>query len=70
MVSDTFPPPPPLHTFSPLHPAATSFSNSPKEHYREPCVFQVSILGAYLIASGFFSVFGMCVDTLFLCFCE
>ncbi|KAI4531054.1 hypothetical protein MG293_018912 [Ovis ammon polii] len=30
----------------------------------------VCILGAYLIASGFFSVFGMCVDTLFLCFLE
>ncbi|MBZ3889211.1 Choline transporter-like protein 4 [Sciurus carolinensis] len=35
-----------------------------------PCVFQTSILGAYVIASGFFSVFGMCVDTLFLCFLE
>ncbi|KAM5262428.1 choline transporter-like protein 4 [Ctenodactylus gundi] len=29
-----------------------------------------SIIGAYVIASGFFSVFGMCVDTLFLCFLE
>uniref|UniRef100_A0A8D0QE85 Choline transporter-like protein n=1 Tax=Sus scrofa TaxID=9823 RepID=A0A8D0QE85_PIG len=29
-----------------------------------------SIMGAYVIASGFFSVFGMCVDTLFLCFLE
>ncbi|XP_008573311.1 PREDICTED: choline transporter-like protein 4 [Galeopterus variegatus] len=29
-----------------------------------------TILGAYVIASGFFSVFGMCVDTLFLCFLE
>ncbi|XP_053769853.1 choline transporter-like protein 4 isoform X1 [Desmodus rotundus] len=29
-----------------------------------------SLLGAYVIASGFFSVFGMCVDTLFLCFLE
>ncbi|XP_060037710.1 choline transporter-like protein 2 isoform X1 [Erinaceus europaeus] len=28
------------------------------------------IVGAYLIAHGFFSVYGMCVDTLFLCFCE
>ncbi|XP_072560177.1 choline transporter-like protein 5-A isoform X1 [Paramormyrops kingsleyae] len=28
------------------------------------------ILGSYLIAHGFFSVYGMCVDTLFLCFCE
>uniref|UniRef100_A0A4W3H740 Choline transporter-like protein n=1 Tax=Callorhinchus milii TaxID=7868 RepID=A0A4W3H740_CALMI len=28
------------------------------------------LLGSYLIAHGFFSVFAMCVDTLFLCFCE
>ncbi|KAM4675347.1 choline transporter-like protein 2 isoform 3-T3 [Discoglossus pictus] len=28
------------------------------------------VLGSYLIAHGFFSVYGMCVDTLFLCFCE
>ncbi|XP_043941724.1 choline transporter-like protein 5 isoform X2 [Protopterus annectens] len=28
------------------------------------------IFGAYLIAHGFFSVYAMCVDTLFLCFCE
>ncbi|XP_006898835.1 PREDICTED: choline transporter-like protein 2 [Elephantulus edwardii] len=28
------------------------------------------IIGAYLIAHGFFSVYGMCVDTLFLCFLE
>ncbi|XP_061685441.1 choline transporter-like protein 2 [Syngnathoides biaculeatus] len=27
-------------------------------------------IGAYLIAHGFFSVYAMCVDTLFLCFCE
>ncbi|NXX99519.1 CTL2 protein, partial [Centropus bengalensis] len=26
------------------------------------------IVGSYLIANGFFSVYGMCVDTLFLCF--
>ncbi|XP_048120358.1 choline transporter-like protein 5-A isoform X3 [Alosa alosa] len=26
------------------------------------------IFGSYLIANGFFSVYGMCVDTLFLCF--
>uniref|UniRef100_A0A8C9JBU6 Choline transporter-like protein n=1 Tax=Panthera tigris altaica TaxID=74533 RepID=A0A8C9JBU6_PANTA len=26
------------------------------------------IIGSYLIAHGFFSVYGMCVDTLFLCF--
>ncbi|XP_008985508.3 choline transporter-like protein 2 isoform X4 [Callithrix jacchus] len=28
------------------------------------------IIGSYLIAHGFFSVYGMCVDTLFLCFLE
>ncbi|TRY87555.1 hypothetical protein DNTS_007105 [Danionella cerebrum] len=28
------------------------------------------ILGSYLIAHSFFSVYAMCVDTLFLCFCE
>ncbi|KAG7504821.1 hypothetical protein JOB18_017743 [Solea senegalensis] len=28
------------------------------------------VVGSYLIANGFFSVYNMCVDTLFLCFCE
>ncbi|XP_018517487.1 choline transporter-like protein 5-A, partial [Lates calcarifer] len=28
------------------------------------------VIGAYLIAHGFFSVYAMCVDTLFLCFCD
>ncbi|KAM9392175.1 choline transporter-like protein 2 isoform 2-T2 [Pholidichthys leucotaenia] len=28
------------------------------------------IIGSYLIAHGFFSVYNMCVDTLFLCFLE
>uniref|UniRef100_A0A8C1FUL5 Choline transporter-like protein n=1 Tax=Cyprinus carpio carpio TaxID=630221 RepID=A0A8C1FUL5_CYPCA len=28
------------------------------------------VIGAYLIAHGFFSVYAMCVDTLFLCFCK
>uniref|UniRef100_A0A8C5I0Q7 Choline transporter-like protein n=1 Tax=Gouania willdenowi TaxID=441366 RepID=A0A8C5I0Q7_GOUWI len=28
------------------------------------------VIGAYLIAHGFFSVYSMCVDTLFLCFLE
>ncbi|MBN3284735.1 CTL5B protein, partial [Polyodon spathula] len=28
------------------------------------------IFGSYLIAHGFFSVYAMCVDTLFLCFCK
>ncbi|XP_059201272.1 choline transporter-like protein 5-A [Centropristis striata] len=28
------------------------------------------VIGAYLIANGFFNVYAMCVDTLFLCFCD
>ncbi|XP_076602032.1 choline transporter-like protein 5-A isoform X1 [Chaetodon auriga] len=28
------------------------------------------MVGAYLIAHGFFSVYAICVDTLFLCFCD
>ncbi|KAI4885792.1 hypothetical protein NFI96_023157 [Prochilodus magdalenae] len=28
------------------------------------------IFGSYLVAHGFFSVYAMCVDTLFLCFCK
>ncbi|KAA0719008.1 Choline transporter-like protein 5-A [Triplophysa tibetana] len=28
------------------------------------------IFGSYLIAHSFFSIYAMCVDTLFLCFCE
>lgn len=34
------------------------------------CLFQTVVFGSYLIAHGFFSVYNMCVDTLFLCFCE
>uniref|UniRef100_A0A3B4ATY8 Choline transporter-like protein n=1 Tax=Periophthalmus magnuspinnatus TaxID=409849 RepID=A0A3B4ATY8_9GOBI len=28
------------------------------------------ILGSFIVAQGFFNVYSMCVDTLFLCFCE
>ncbi|XP_030257566.1 choline transporter-like protein 5-A [Sparus aurata] len=28
------------------------------------------VIGAYLIAHGFFNVYAICVDTLFLCFCD
>uniref|UniRef100_A0A671UQG7 Choline transporter-like protein n=1 Tax=Sparus aurata TaxID=8175 RepID=A0A671UQG7_SPAAU len=28
------------------------------------------VIGAYLIAHGFFNVYAICVDTLFLCFCK
>ncbi|XP_034886359.1 choline transporter-like protein 4 isoform X2 [Mirounga leonina] len=44
------------------------FENPFLNYYWLPIM--ISILGAYVIASGFFSVFGMCVDTLFLCFLE
>lgn len=31
---------------------------------------QTVIFGSYMIAQGFFNVYAMCVDTLFLCFCK
>uniref|UniRef100_A0A452DSN2 Choline transporter-like protein n=1 Tax=Capra hircus TaxID=9925 RepID=A0A452DSN2_CAPHI len=40
----------------------------PLHYYWVPIV--TVVIGSYLIAHGFFSVYGMCVDTLFLCFCE
>ena len=33
-------------------------------------MFQIVIVGAYLITAVFFNVYSMAVDTLFLCFCE
>lgn len=44
------------------------FENPQLNYYWLPIM--TCIVGAYVIASGFFSVFGMCVDTLFLCFLE
>ncbi|XP_045148946.1 choline transporter-like protein 4 [Echinops telfairi] len=44
------------------------FENPNLNYYWLPIM--TCVLGAYVIASGFFSVFGMCVDTLFLCFLE
>ncbi|XP_076772837.1 choline transporter-like protein 4 isoform X2 [Arvicanthis niloticus] len=44
------------------------FENPNLNYYWLPIM--TSVMGAYVIASGFFSVFGMCVDTLFLCFLE
>ncbi|KAM5167265.1 choline transporter-like protein 4 isoform 1-T1 [Callospermophilus lateralis] len=44
------------------------FENPHLNYYWLPIM--TSILGAYVIASGFFTVFSMCVDTLFLCFLE
>ena len=42
----------------------------PPPPHNRPVAPQTVLLGSYLIAHGFLSVFGMCVDTLFLCFCE
>ncbi|KAL6104752.1 uncharacterized protein ACO6RY_14407 [Pungitius sinensis] len=42
---------------------------APKLHYYWVPLLTV-VVGAYLIAHGFFSVYAMCVDTLFLCFCD
>ncbi|XP_013851693.1 choline transporter-like protein 5 isoform X4 [Sus scrofa] len=28
------------------------------------------IIGSYLIAHGFFSIYAMCIETIFICFCE
>uniref|UniRef100_A0A672QNN0 Choline transporter-like protein n=1 Tax=Sinocyclocheilus grahami TaxID=75366 RepID=A0A672QNN0_SINGR len=42
---------------------------TPSLHYYWVPILTV-LVGSYLIAHGFFSVYAMCVDTLFLCFCE
>ncbi|XP_040917563.1 choline transporter-like protein 2 isoform X2 [Toxotes jaculatrix] len=47
-----------------------AFENTaPNLHYYWVPIITV-VIGSYLIANGFFSVYSMCVDTLFLCFCE
>ncbi|XP_042248916.1 choline transporter-like protein 2 isoform X2 [Thunnus maccoyii] len=47
-----------------------AFENTaPHLHYYWVPILTV-VVGSYLIAHGFFSVYSMCVDTLFLCFCE
>ncbi|KAM6967084.1 choline transporter-like protein 2 isoform 2-T2 [Tautogolabrus adspersus] len=47
-----------------------AFENTaPHLHYYWVPILTV-VVGSYLIAHGFFSVYAMCVDTLFLCFCE
>ncbi|XP_029996093.1 choline transporter-like protein 2 isoform X2 [Sphaeramia orbicularis] len=47
-----------------------AFENTaPSLHYYWVPILTV-VIGSYLIAHGFFSVYAMCVDTLFLCFCE
>ncbi|XP_023272092.1 choline transporter-like protein 2 isoform X3 [Seriola lalandi dorsalis] len=42
---------------------------APNLHYYWVPIMTV-VVGSYLIAHGFFSVYAMCVDTLFLCFLE
>ncbi|XP_059416918.1 choline transporter-like protein 2 isoform X2 [Carassius carassius] len=42
---------------------------APSLHYYWVPILTV-LVGTYFIAHGFFSVYAMCVDTLFLCFCE
>ncbi|KAL6473428.1 hypothetical protein MHYP_G00169890 [Metynnis hypsauchen] len=44
------------------------FEASKLNYYWMPII--TVVVGAYLIAHGFFSVYNMCVDTLFLCFLE
>ncbi|XP_049745088.1 choline transporter-like protein 4 [Elephas maximus indicus] len=51
-----------------IHGLGKDFENPHLNYYWLPIM--TSIVGAYVIASGFFSVFSMCVDTLFLCFLE
>ncbi|XP_051243261.1 choline transporter-like protein 2 isoform X2 [Dicentrarchus labrax] len=47
-----------------------AFENTaPNLHYYWVPIITL-VIGSYLIAHGFFSVYAMCVDTLFLCFCE
>nr|XP_006007253.2 PREDICTED: choline transporter-like protein 4 [Latimeria chalumnae] len=45
------------------------FFRAPTLHYYWIPILTV-LLGSYMIAQGFFSVYSMCVDTLFLCFLE
>ncbi|XP_029441783.1 choline transporter-like protein 4 [Rhinatrema bivittatum] len=44
------------------------FKNPVLNYYWIPIL--TVVLGSYMIAQGFFSVYNMCVDTLFLCFLE
>ncbi|XP_053347117.1 choline transporter-like protein 4 [Clarias gariepinus] len=46
----------------------SAFTASSLNYYWMPII--AVVFGAYLIASAFFSVYSMCVDTLFLCFLE
>ncbi|XP_026156761.1 choline transporter-like protein 4 isoform X2 [Mastacembelus armatus] len=46
----------------------SNFQSGNLNYYWMPII--VVLFGSYLIAHGFFSVYNMCVDTLFLCFLE
>ncbi|XP_070840760.1 choline transporter-like protein 4 [Chaetodon trifascialis] len=46
----------------------TTFRSETLNYYWMPII--TVVFGSYLIAHGFFSVYNMCVDTLFLCFLE
>nr|XP_057903582.1 choline transporter-like protein 4 [Doryrhamphus excisus] len=46
----------------------TTFRTETLNYYWMPII--TVVVGSYLIAHGFFSVYNMCVDTLFLCFLE
>lgn len=46
----------------------STFQASSLNYYWMPII--TVVVGSYLIASAFFSVYNMCVDTLFLCFLE
>ncbi|KAM8767467.1 choline transporter-like protein 4 [Acanthopagrus schlegelii] len=46
----------------------STFRSETLNYYWMPII--TVIFGSYLIAHGFFSVYNMCVDTLFLCFLE
>lgn len=46
----------------------TNFQSETLNYYWMPII--TVVFGSYLIAHGFFSVYNMCVDTLFLCFLE
>ncbi|KAJ8373175.1 hypothetical protein AAFF_G00270810 [Aldrovandia affinis] len=45
-----------------------TFNSQQLNYYWVPII--TVVVGAYLIAHGFFNVYNMCVDTLFLCFLE
>uniref|UniRef100_A0A673KHK2 Choline transporter-like protein n=1 Tax=Sinocyclocheilus rhinocerous TaxID=307959 RepID=A0A673KHK2_9TELE len=49
--------------------SSVAYSQVPSLNYYWVPLLTV-IFGSYMIAHGFFNVYAMCVDTLFLCFCE